>query len=218
MVVFGEVLARVPEAELPLELSSAMSKLIQDEARHTELCATLAERLGGNDGALDPTDLRLRDDALPAKLFVARWTVSMFCVGETASVGLLGELVHGTTDPCARHVCATLLRDERLHDRFGWALARTLLPRLTDDERERLGAELAFALRYYEQQDADALRPDGAPLPAVPDAPPNAGVVSREAFARGFYTRLDRVILPSLAALGVPAYEAWALRHEAPTG
>ena len=38
---------------------------------------------------------------------------------------------------------------------------------------------------------------------------------SRWRFAPAFYRRIDEVILPSFAALGVPAYEAWALRHEA---
>jgi hypothetical protein len=40
-------------------------------------------------------------------------------------------------------------------------------------------------------------------------------ITPRAAAARAFYARIDEVILPSLAALGVPAYEAWTLRGEA---
>lgn len=221
MVVFGELLARFPEVGLPLEVSCAASRLLQDEARHTELCARMAEAFGGHDEAvLDPKALRLVDDELPAHLFVARWTASMFCVGESASVGLLGVLRDGTTDPCVASVVDTLLRDEVLHDRFGWALAGLVFPMLTDDEREWLGADLTFAFAHYDRADADCLRPDGGELPAevhAPDEDPAAvglGVTSRRRFAPAFYRRLDEVILPGFAALGVPAYEAWALRHE----
>jgi hypothetical protein len=221
MVVFGELIARFPEAGLPLEVSCAASRLLQDEARHTELCARVAEAFGGYDEAtLDPGHLRLVDDALPAHLFVARWTASMFCVGEAASVGLLGVLRDGATDPCVASVLDTLLRDEVLHDRFGWALARVVFPRLTDDEREWLGADLAFAFAHYDQMNAGCLRPDGGEVPAAPETPEDPGAValgiaSRWRFAPAFYRRIDEVILPSFAALGVPAYEAWALRHEA---
>jgi hypothetical protein len=221
MVVFGELIARFPEIGLPLEVSSAASRLLQDEARHTELCARVAESFGGHaDATLDRAHLRLVDDKLPAHLFVARWTASMFCIGEAASVGLLGVLRDGATDPCVASVLDTLLRDEVLHDRFGWALARLVFPLLTDDEREWLGADLAFAFAHYDRMDADCLRPDGGALPDAPAEPdePDAlrlGVASRWQFAPAFYRRIDEVILPSLAALGVPAYEAWALRHEA---
>src|SRR5262249_22887167 len=113
MVVFGELIARFAEIVLPLEVTTAASRLLSDDAQHTELCARVADALGGHDGAsLDSKDLRLVSDALPARLFVARWTASMFCVGESASVGILRALAEHTTEPCIRVVVKTLLRDE----------------------------------------------------------------------------------------------------------
>ena len=221
MVVFSELLARMPEAGLPLEVSCAASRLIADEARHTEHCARLAEALGGHaEATVTDDELRLADPSLSARLFVARWTASMFCVGESGSVGLLQALAREATDPCVRAVLADLLRDESLHDRFGWALARAVFPLLTDDEREWVGADLAFAFAHYDRQNGRSLRPDGAPMPDDPDgadayAGASHGVVAPTRFARAWYERVDAVILPGLAALGVPAYEAWALRHEA---
>lgn len=220
MVVFGELIARLPEAGISLEVSCAASRLLQDEARHTELCARVAEALGGHPEArFDAKALRLVDD-LPAHLFVARWTASMFCVGEAASVGLLQVLAARATDPCVKVVIDTLHRDEVLHDRFGWALAGEIMPRLSDDEREWLGADLAFVFAHYDLIDAGRMRADGDPMPVESDeergrwSTNNLGVASRASFARAFYERLDGVILPGLHALGVPAYEAWALRGD----
>jgi hypothetical protein len=220
MVVFGELIARFAEVGLPLELASATTKLVQDEARHTELCARMAEALGGRaDVALDTRGLRLVSDDLPAHLFVARWTLSMFCVGESASVALLRELLAAATDPCASAVIRVVLRDEILHDRFGWALARTIVARLTDDEREWLAVDLRPMLAHYDRADAGCMRRDGAALSLGKPDPtagplPNLGVTPRDRFARAFYHRLERVILPGIAALGLRAYEAWSLRHE----
>ncbi len=210
MVVFGELIARFPAMGLPLEVTSAASRLLTDEARHTELCARVADALGGHAGAeLDARDLSLNRDDLPAHLFVARWVSSMFCVGETASVGILQVLLDHTRDPCIEAVLRILLRDEILHDRFGWALARLVLPRLSDDEQEWLAADLAQTFAYYDRSHGASSEDDG-------DLPHHLGLAPASARSAAFRRKIDEVILPSLAKLGVPAYEAWLLRTEAP--
>ncbi|MDP3275373.1 MAG: ferritin-like domain-containing protein [Deltaproteobacteria bacterium] len=220
MVVFSELIARMPEAGLSLEVSCAASRLLQDEARHTELCQQIAERLGGTDDALVDVkrDLHLADENLRAELFVARWTVSMFCVGECASVGLLQALVDEGKDPCVSRVLETLLRDEILHDRFGWALARSVIPTLTDDEREWLSADLAFSFAHYDRVNGRGMRAEGGEVtvgPARSDGAERMGLIAPSAYAQAWYTRLDTVIMPSLRGLGLAANEAWMLRHEA---
>lgn len=186
LIVFASMLPRFAEMALPLEVSSATSRLLADEARHTELCLQLAGALGGRDSLeLAPGERSIPDEGLPAHLFVARWTVSMFCIGESSSVGMLEALAAETSDPCSSVVIATLLRDERLHDLFGWDLAARVLPRLRADEREWLHQDLVHGLRHY------------------------AGL-SRGAPARAFVQRLDDVILPNLEALGLRARDAWA--------
>lgn len=208
MIVFGELIARFAEIGLPLEVTSAASRLLSDEARHTELCARVADALGGHEGVdLSTNDLRLNRDNLPAHLFVARWTTSMFCVGETASVGILKVLLAHTKNPCIAAVLRILLRDEILHDRFGWALARLVLPRLTGDEQEWLAADLAHAFAHYE-------RAHGAFAQEEIATPGDLGLAPARARSEAFQRRIDAVILPSLARLGVPAYEAWLLRAE----
>jgi hypothetical protein len=216
MVVFAEMLARFPEVGLPLAVVTAATRLVQDESRHTELCGRVAGALGGHgDATLDPRGLRLFAPELDPWLFVARWTLSMLCVGETTSVALLDELRRSATDPCVRVVLRIIHRDETLHDRFGWALARCVLPRLDDDQREWLAADLAVALAHYERVDADCLRGGDGALPPAPEVSgPNLGAVPVERFAHAFYRALDGVALPRLETLGVSARAAWAHRHE----
>jgi len=208
MIVFGELIARFGEVGLPLEVTTAASRLLSDEARHTELCARVADALGGHAGvSLSPNDVRLNRD-LPAHLFVARWTTSMFCVGESASVAILRVLLSHAKNPCIEAVLRILLRDEILHDRFGWALARLVLPRLTGDEQEWLAADLAQTFAHYD-------RAHGANDTEQTELRGDLGLAPARARSEAFRHRIDTLILPSLAGLGVPAYEAWLLRSEA---
>jgi hypothetical protein len=201
MIVFASLVPRFTEIGMPIEVTAATSRLLADEARHTELCLQLAGALGGRDSLeLAPSERSIPDEGLPAHLFVARWTVSMFCIGESASVGMLEELAAQASDPCASVVTATLLRDERVHDRFGWDLAARVLPKLTDDERAWLNHDLIAGLRHY----AAVNTGEGEAIA------PAHGSPSKTALSRAFVKRLDDVILPNLEALGLRARVAWA--------
>jgi hypothetical protein len=219
MVVFSELIARLPEAGLALEVSCAASRLLSDEARHVDLCANLADRLGGSaDATVSRADLRFSDEGLSAELFVARWTLSMMCVGECASVALLRALADAAEDPCVSQVLDTLYRDEVLHDRFGWALAREIVPALNEEQREWLSADLAFSFAHYDRIHGRRMRKDGDALPEAKtrtDGGDQLGLVAPETYARAWYQRLDTVILPGIRSLGLAANEAWALRNEA---
>jgi hypothetical protein len=131
----------------------------------------------------------------------------MFCVGESASVDVLRVLLAHTQNPCIAAVLRILLRDETLHDRFGWALARLVLPRLTDDEQEWLAADLAPTFAHYDRAHGGLEQEDTA-------VPGDLGLAPARARREAFHKRIDKVILPQLARLGVPAYEAWLLRSE----
>jgi AraC-like DNA-binding protein len=213
MAVFCEMLARMPEAGVALPAITAMTRLVRDEARHTELCARVADALGGHgDAPVDARALRLYDPRMSARLFVARWTVSMFCVGESTSVALLRTLERHATDPCARAVLRAIRRDEALHDRYGRALAGALIPALSDDERVWLAGDLALSFAHYERVNAGDV-PDDAEAPAA--ASVDLGLASPEAFARTFRRHVACVVIPAVEALGLPARAAWEHRHEA---
>jgi hypothetical protein len=133
-------------------------------------------------------------------------------------VALLRALADEADDPCVSRVLETLFRDEVLHDRFGWALAREIVPRLTDDQREWLSADLAFSFAHYDKIHGRRMRADGDAGPADvrrDDGAQRLGLVSPETYARAWYQRLDSVILPGIKSLGLSAYEAWTLRDEA---
>jgi hypothetical protein len=137
----------------------------------------------------------------------------MFCIGEASSVGVLRVLAKADSHPCVKTVVSTLLRDEMLHDKFGWALARLVLPRLTDDEAEWLAADLAWSFAHYDRIHSPIATDE------VPRAAPELGVGVRAETGKAFNDRIEKLILPGLAKLGVPAYEAWALReHAKPAG
>jgi hypothetical protein len=192
MIVFGELGARFPELGLPIEATGALTKLVQDEARHTELCTRVAEALGGSASL---SRERVPDDGLPAHLFVARWTASMFLVGETASVGTLRALAEAATDPCVRAVLETLHRDEVLHHRFGWALAELVIAGLAPEEREWLAHDLEPSIAHYERTNGGGA-PDEEPAPG-----PNLGTLPRGRVATIFRARMADVIRPGLDAL-----------------
>ncbi len=217
MRVMLALASRALDAGLPLDATTSLARLAQDEARHATLCARMADALGGQGArALAGVSCAATDDGLPAGLFFAKWTLSLLCVGESASLAMLGALRRRATDPCARAVVAAILRDEVVHERVGWDLAARIVRTLTPSERGWLTGELSASFAHYASIHAGG----GDPIPTEARSSTNAhainiGMLPIERSARAFHGRVARVIVPRLEAIGLDARRAWAVSARA---
>lgn len=106
----------------PLDLVAVASRFPLDEIVHVELCARVAEALGG--GApirYDPCRLApVPDRDEPPLVQAAELIVAAFCVGEAFSVPVLRGTWHAAKHPLLRGVLGVIVRDEAGHGAFGW--------------------------------------------------------------------------------------------------
>jgi hypothetical protein len=107
----------------PLDLIAVASRFPLDEVVHVEMCARVAEALGGGTTIRhDPRRLAPtpeRDD--PPLLQAAEMIVAVYCVGEAFSVPVLHATWRATRHPLLRGVLGIIVRDEAAHGAFGWA-------------------------------------------------------------------------------------------------
>jgi hypothetical protein len=106
----------------PLDLVAVASRFPLDEVVHVEMCARVAEELGGgmpiryNPRRLAPAPDR--DD--PPILQAAEMIVAAYCVGEAFSVPVLRGTWHAARHPLLKGVLGIIVRDEAAHGAFGW--------------------------------------------------------------------------------------------------
>lgn len=203
----------------PIELLSALSRLITDEARHAALCVAMAQALDA-EADFDWTPPRPPWPPPPtAPDDVLRWAADAIlcacCIGETVSRPLYEAVATLCTDPVPETVLRQILRDEHLHATFGWEALAWLLPRVDPADVE---ASMRRRLRGFERS---CVPPDLSVAdltgvvevtPPGPDAPPNLGSISPRLYATIFYATIEAEILPRFHALGLDAARAWAQR------
>ncbi|HEY2030740.1 MAG TPA: hypothetical protein VGH20_16195 [Myxococcales bacterium] len=140
-------------ARAPLDLSAVASRFSLDELAHAELCARVAERLGG--GATIPHCEEVLyatgKASQEAELEAARQVVWNCCVSESWSHAILTAVWTAEKHPLLREVRGRIAKDEAAHAQFGWIYLDWLLPDLTPEHREWLGRSVAPAVRVIEQ-------------------------------------------------------------------
>ncbi|MEO8704639.1 MAG: hypothetical protein ABI867_31580 [Kofleriaceae bacterium] len=118
----AETLRALLACRAPLDLVAVASRFPLDEVVHVEMCARVAEELGGATGIRhDPRRLAPapdRDD--PPLLQAAEMIVAAFCVGEAFSVPVLRGTWHAARHPLLAGVLGIIVRDEAAHGAFGW--------------------------------------------------------------------------------------------------
>lgn len=118
----AETIRALLACRAPLDLVAVASRFPLDEIVHVEMCARVAEELGGGTPIRhDPRRLAPapdRDD--PPLLQAAEMIVAAFCVGEAFSVPVLHGTWHAARHGLLRGVLGIIVRDEAAHGAFGW--------------------------------------------------------------------------------------------------
>jgi hypothetical protein len=216
LAIFTELASCVQRLGAPLDWAGAFARMIGDEVRHAELCARMAEVLGGAEpAAIDPEDLRLPVARSGLRAHVRQTVVAVFCIGETLSGRMFRRCLRAATVPLARDVVRAIVDDETFHGRFGWEAAALLMRGDQDDAFEVERAALARALPELFAHYRHACSADGGEAwargePAA-DPTPNFGTLTRAGYARAFYDGMREDVVPGLVAIGLPeAADAWA--------
>ncbi|MFT3769529.1 MAG: ferritin-like domain-containing protein [Minicystis sp.] len=151
LVALGRMLQALGEAQAPLDLLRMASRFPEEEVLHVELCARVADRLGGliprpfdPDAIIPPIDPSLTPRQRATEL-----VVRICCVGEAFSLPMLAGAMKSAAHPLTRAVLETIVEDEALHGRFGYLYLQWVEPDLRPAERDRLGRAASETLASY---------------------------------------------------------------------
>jgi hypothetical protein len=135
-------------ARVPVDLIAVATRFPLDEMVHVEMCARLAEELGGGTHVdFDPHTLIPSPSwDLPPLLRAADCVVRYFCVGEALSIPLLHGAWQATKHPLVRAVLGRIVRDEAAHGIFGWTFLDWIKDELTDDDRAHLACSAGLTI------------------------------------------------------------------------
>ena len=164
VAVFSELLHLLADLEAPYPALCAVQRIIGDELRHTQLCATVVEWLRPRGRESDDADLAidLADIGLPprdadespaerARRIIARELV----VAEEESVYVLTAYRDATTEPALRGVLEIVLADEVRHAAAGRALLALFeSPHVLEHELDADRAELRAIYRASTRDDS----------------------------------------------------------------
>lgn len=167
-------------------------RAIHDERRHQHLCEELVRHFGGAPTEPDEAPIAAVD---PTRESVLLEVVGMCCINETVSVAALAQMQQNTRNTPVHSTVTEILRDEVQHARLGWShLAYEATRRDLSGVAGRL-QELVDASIAGLEEESEGTEP--ASFLA-------AGGLCRDTRASLFTETLERVVLPGLAAHGIP--------------
>src|SRR5688572_6839926 len=119
VTITGLVLAELSLAGAPPAILGAAARVLEDEVRHVEVCATVIDRLGGR---VEANVVRPRDGlpgAGPRSERLATTLCAGYVAGEALSAACFAAARARATEPLVRWAYTELLRDEIRHSGFG---------------------------------------------------------------------------------------------------
>jgi hypothetical protein len=210
--VFERLARQLAAAGFEDEIVRECAGFADEERRHGVLCGAVVEALGGEARFERPLTAEFpeHEDVSPREAAL-RNLLSISCLSETVAVALIGAERLEMPEGPLRELLTRIYADEVGHARFGWRIAARLAMHLDDDARARLGAYLAVAFAHLEAHELAHLNPHAAP----PKHGACLGLCNGNDARALFFATVKEVIVPGLAALGLPAERAWEDRANA---
>ncbi len=192
------------------EAAATCRQFAAEERAHGAMCGAVVVAAGGEAraGGLPIAVLPAHADTTPRAAAV-RNVLSISCLAETVAVALIGAERLEMPDGPLRELLTRIWADEVGHARFGWRYVEHALPRLTAVEHDAVARYLPVAFAALEAHEL-------AHIPIATSWPAEAaafglcdGADARQLVAE----TVTDVIVPQLAALGLPAEQAWHHRR-----
>lgn len=157
--ITARFLSEVVGAGDPLEVYAAALDLVEDEIRHTALCASLCEALGAPVLMPDPVELRDPERFLRAPMAERALTtaIQMLAINETLSVAFIEDLRSRCDDPAVGRVLEATVADEEGHEVLGWSYVERSLARFPDETLDQWRHLVEQALEPHERNAARIL-------------------------------------------------------------
>lgn len=207
--VFERLARQLSDAGFDDAVVDRFAHFADEERDHGVACGAVVEALGAEaraEGlAVDPLpehpDVSRREAAL-------RNVLSVCCLSETVAVALIGAERLDMPEGSLRTLLTGLWADEIGHANEGWRLLRDELAGADASMLLRLGQYLRAAFAALEEHEL-ALLPSAARIPEGGEA---LGLCDGRQSRTLFHATVERVIVPGLERLGLPAREAWVQR------
>jgi hypothetical protein len=210
--VFAALVPQLLEARAPMDASTVVLRMAQDEVAHARLCGEAVRALGGDarlDEPIVSQPLPLHPGRSAAER-VLRNVVYGCCLTEVVNCARFVDVLEQMSDPFFRDLVRRLLADERLHGQFGFHYLETCRVWLDRDEEVRasMGRYLRYAFAVVERELSGA----GSKRPDLDDEERAIGLPDPRRLPETFYTTMEGAIVPGLERFGIEAGEAWRTR------
>lgn len=208
--VFSQLASQLIEANAPLEATTVMLRMAQDELRHAWGCREVLALLGST----GPFEVETSVEPLARHQGVSdferalRNVIYTTCCSELVACARFVATLETTVDPFFREALTRLLTDERLHGQFGFEYLAWARPRLATDEalRRSLTRYLRLGFAVLERELAMTH------VHAIDDEARAVGLECPVEARELFFATIEEAVLPALDGLGLDAQQAWRTR------
>ena len=205
LIAAALVLEDLARLGAPVELLAGAARVVEDEVRHTRVCAHVVTSFGDPPIHVDPRETRTHL-AGPVPERLARLAILGFGVGEALSAASFASAREHCTEPIAQWAYTELLRDESRHAVFGIEAGAFALEQCPSGFAETLWPGAVTEMKAMESRVGGPFDDEAIVRERANEAVPTLerlGLLRGSHSCAAFHRAIERWIVPRLTSIGV---------------